>query len=1022
MKDFVKRANIVGHPYNASDSLFLEGVRPLLETRDQLIWSVDCNLRLVVMNQGFQAVVERATGKKPRRGMSYADVFREVEASFWNLHSRRGLKGERFSLDVPFVLGDDTVYFKVFFAPQKLEGVTTGVTMWAVDVTEIRKQSALTERIARDLGERVKELQLLHEVSRLLQTREKSTGEVLDVLVNRIPKAFLHADVAEARIVFGGECWVTPGFAEGRESLKKEFVTSDGTRGCVEVIYRELCPDQQIGPFLDEEVDLIGSVAEMVRSFLDRRNAELELVRTNEWFRAIFEASRDGIVVEHEEKIVFANTAAAKLYGYAGPEELIGNHVSLLQSEGDNGRLLEFGRLRREGKPAPVLYEFKGKCKDGTSIDLEASVSTSVIDGKMYIIALERDVRERKAAERALEDSEEQYRRFFEDDLSGNFISTPNGRLIACNPVFLRIFGFSSLEEALDTDLRTLYREEGEREEYLKRLTKEKRLEEVARRMRRKDGKEIETVSNIAGEFDENGKLLVIKGSILDVTAQKEARRRLEEQAAILDITRDAIMVRRFDNTITLWNKAAERLYGWSDVVGRKITELFPENSPVFQEALREVLEKEEWNGEYERAGKTGKTLILESRWTLIRGKDGEPDSILVVETDVTGQRAFQKQVVRAQRLESLGTLAGGIAHDLNNVLGPVLMGTEILKKHTQDASLLKLLESMHNSVQRGAEMVKQVLAFARGMEGKRLTVQVKHIVQEIVTFVSETFPKSIEIRRDIQKDVPPVLGDPTQIHQVILNLAVNARDAMPEGGTLTIRLEKTEVDEHYRTMNPGVSPGTYVVLSVKDTGVGIAPNVLEHIFEPFFTTKPQGQGTGLGLSTAMGIVRSHGGYIDVDSQQGMGSEFRVYLPASSGSEETGSKEDGHPEGGEGETILLVEDEVSILDASKMILEAGGYEVLTAKDGTEALAAYARHKDRIRLIVTDMSMPLMNGEATIRAVRYLNPDLPVIVSSGLPFDRDGLGSTVKAILQKPYTGKQLLAMVRTVLAEPKITT
>lgn len=743
-----------------------------------------------------------------------------------------------------------------------------------------------------------------------------------------------------------------------------------------------------------------------------------ERVRELRIFRAIFEASRDGIVVEHNETILYANRAYADLFGYESVDELVGQHVSIVQSESDNRRMLEFGRLRLEGGDAPTLYEFQGKRKNGDSIDLEASVSTFEVEGQQLIVALVRDIRDRKSAEQALEESEERYRKFFDNDLSGNFISTPRGRLVACNTAFARIFGFAGVDEALTADMKSLYQSGEERELYIRRLQAERKIEGLRRTMKRRDGTEVETISNVSGEFDESGRLLLIKGYILDVTAQKRAFQRLEEQAALLDVTRDATIVRKLDDTITLWNKAAERLYGWSrkEAIGRRVTDLLSEEElPLFRKAKEAVLEHGEWNGEYEQTSRDGRRLTLEARWTLIRDEHGDPHSILVVDTDVTEQRAFQKQAIRTQRLESLGTLAGGIAHDLNNVLGPILMGTEVLKKRVQDPGSIKLLESMEKSALRGGDMVKQVLAFARGLDGERVVVQTKHIIQEIATFVSETFPKSIVIRKDLQKNVPPVLGDATQIHQVLLNLAVNARDAMPNGGTLTFGLEAAEFDEYYCTMHPEVQPGTYATLIVRDSGMGIAPEVADRIFDPFFTTKEDGKGTGLGLSTVMGIVRSHGGFVTVESKPGQGAEFRVYLPATTELEKAAEQEALEAGKGRGETVLLVDDEPSIREATQTILEANGYAVLTAAEGTEALAVYSKYKDKIAVVITDLAMPVMDGLSTIRAIQYLNPGLPVIACSGLSASPEQFGPSVRTFLQKPFTATRLLTAVREAL-------
>lgn len=759
----------------------------------------------------------------------------------------------------------------------------------------------------------------------------------------------------------------------------------------------------------------------VVRDITEQREAEYQLKRSQEWFKTIFEASRDGIVVEEREIIVYANKAFAALYGYNSADDLIGSHVSVIQSEIDNERMLDFGRKRLKGETVPSTYEFKGKSKNGNLIDVEASVSTSSIGGSTFIVTILRDIRDRKSAEQALEESEERYRNFFQDDLSGNFISTPDGKIIACNPSFARIFGFSTPEEAMLTSAGMLYKGSNEREDYMALLKEKHSIENLERAMVRKDGTMIDVVANVGGGFDEAGRLVYIKGYILDITMQKLALKKLSEQAALLDITHDAILVRDLDGQILFWNKGAERMYGWNkeEVFGCSILDiLFRTEKSAFKAGEVEVLANGDWSGEFQQRTKAGKDLIIASSWTLVRDETGSPKSVLMVDTDITEKKSLESQFLRTQRLESLGTLAGGIAHDLNNVLGPILMGAEVMKRRTSDTASLRLLDSMETSARRGAEMVKQVLAFARGIEGELVHVHLKHLIDEIMVFTGETFPKSLSIKKNIEKDVPAVLGDATQLHQVLLNLCVNARDAMPDGGTITFGLSSVTFDEAYARMHPDAKSGRYVMLGVADSGIGIPPANLEKIFDPFFTTKEQGKGTGLGLSTVLGIVRGHGGFIDVQSELGKGTKFEVYLPAVACSVESQRAEElQSTPPGSGELILVVDDESSIRDISRVTLESNGYKVVTAGDGTEAVAAYMERKEEIKAMITDMSMPFMDGAATIRAISRLNPDLPIIACSGLfasNADVDRIES-VKGFLMKPFTGSKLLTMLHNAL-------
>lgn len=369
--------------------------------------------------------------------------------------------------------------------------------------------------------------------------------------------------------------------------------------------------------------------------------------------------------------------------------------------------------------------------------------------------------------------------------------------------------------------------------------------------------------------------------------------------------------------------------------------------------------------------------------------------------------------------MENIGSLAGGIAHDLNNVLAPIMMSTDLLKIRINDPEALKFIDTIRTSARRGAEMVSQVLTFARGMEGKRIKVEMRHLINEIIKILGDTFPKNIVIQGQAPKDLWVLEGDPTQLHQVLLNLCVNARDAMPNGGELKISAENTTIDRHYASMNLESKPGPYLKITVEDNGVGIAADLLEKIFDPFFTTKAIGEGTGLGLSTTFSIIQSHGGFIRVYSEVDQGTNFQIYVPALERSGDIANTDtvETLPKGS-GETILVIDDEISIRQITSQTLEAFGYKVLTASDGAEAVALYAPQKDQIHLVITDIMMPIMDGPATIRVLRKINPKVRIIATSGL--NRTRKDATYQEVhidhfLQKPYSASTLLSTIKEVL-------
>jgi PAS domain S-box-containing protein len=497
----------------------------------------------------------------------------------------------------------------------------------------------------------------------------------------------------------------------------------------------------------------------------------------------------------------------------------------------------------------------------------------------------------------------------------------------------------------------------------------------------------------------------------------------IEEHTTLLDNTRDAVVVYDLEGRILFWNKAAEQIYGWTrdEAIGSHLADHLYADPKKFQETSRITLEKGEWTGDLRQLSKDRRELIMETRWSLLREKDGSPKSVLGIKTDVTEKRQIEVQFVRAQRMASLGLLAGGIAHDLNNVLTPIMLSIDVLKKLARDhPEASEVIETIELSTRRGSDIVQQVLSFARGMEGQRITVQPRYLLQEIEHIIRDTFSKDIRLQVSIPHDTWTLLGDPTQLQQVMLNLCVNARDAMPNGGPLTITARNCIVDDHYAAMNPQAQPGLYIVLLVSDGGTGIPSEMLDKIFEPFFTTKPVGKGTGLGLSSVQAIVKSHDGFIDVYSELGRGTTFKVYFPAQpdAGDIAEFAREEVTLPRGRGETILVVDDEPGIVTITRQTLEAFGYRMITAQNGAEAVASYAQERDHIAVILTDLSMPVMDGRATIYALLKINPRAKIIAMSGMDESQTAIMAAnvgIKHFIPKPYTAATLLKTLRSVI-------
>lgn len=388
---------------------------------------------------------------------------------------------------------------------------------------------------------------------------------------------------------------------------------------------------------------------------------------------------------------------------------------------------------------------------------------------------------------------------------------------------------------------------------------------------------------------------------------------------------------------------------------------------------------------------------------------------------DLTERKKLEQQFLRAQRMESIGTLAGGVAHDLNNALGPIIMALDLLRMRFPDIASQELIDIIGSSARRGADMVRQVLSFARGMEGRREEVNIRHLLQDLEKMAVDTFLRHIEVGIVVPENLWTVTGDATQLHQVLVNLSVNARDSMPDGGLLTLSAANVILDKHGAGLGLNAKPGPYVFLQIQDQGAGMSEELMGKIFDPFFTTKDLGKGTGLGLSTSLAIVKSHGGLIRVSSEIGKGSIFKVYLPATTHRAEVNliAGETELPRG-HGEMILVVDDEASVRQITQQTLEAFGYCVLLAGDGEKALAVHARHRSEIRAVLTDMMMPVMDGASTIEALRRRDGRLPIIAASGLTSSTHvahaaSLGVT--HFLPKPYTAEALLTVLRNLLAK-----
>jgi PAS domain S-box-containing protein len=772
----------------------------------------------------------------------------------------------------------------------------------------------------------------------------------------------------------------------------------------------------RLGPAIEHALD-------QARYRRERNASEMALRESEERFRQVAENIQDVFWLTDPAKgrMAYVSPAYEKIWGRSCAE-IYASPKSWLEAihPDDRARILEAATTKQDAG----LYdeEYRIIRPDG-SLRWIRDRAYPVLNGAgevERIVGVARDVTARKQAEEALRQSERRFREMLENVALLAMTLDRQGIVTFCNDHLLKLTGWTR-EEVIGTDWFAKF-VPGQSEVKRAFFNTDDAVAIPAHYenpVRTKNGDLRDIVWNNTMLRDGAGHIVGTASIGEDVTERDRVEERVREQADMLDHAHEAIIVREIDTErVTFWNHGAERLYGWTaaEAIGRELGELICVEPEIQKDITQQLLETGEWHGERKHLSKAGKILTVSSHATLVCDAEGQPKSALVINIDVTEQKSLQEQFLRAQRLEGIGTLASGVAHDLNNVLSPILMSIPLLEDALAGTPSAALVSIIEQSAQRGTAIVRQVLTFARGVEGERMFVQVHHLLREMEKIASQTFPRSITIRNTALNDTWPVLGDATQLQQVLLNLCVNARDAMPAGGTLTLNAENLQIDASFAAMSPEAKPGPYLLITVSDEGEGIPPEVMQKIFDPFFTTKELGKGTGLGLSTVMGIVKSHGGFVSVESAPGHGAAFKVFLPADPAAAVLEPQPKEAAPRGNGELILVVDDEPSIRAVAETVLQGRGYRVLPAADGIEALTLFAQHSAEIAAVITDLAMPFIDGLTLIRALRRMKPDLRVIVSSGHGEKPRGADLPVEVFLSKPYGADTLLRALHTALA------
>ena len=766
----------------------------------------------------------------------------------------------------------------------------------------------------------------------------------------------------------------------------------------------------------------------ILRDVTEKKITDDRLRNSEEKFRSVVQNISDIITIVDENGVILYESPSIKnVLGYE-QDEILGRSVFEFFHPDDIARLQQAMEeaFTLEGRSKRIEYRFLAK--NGTYVVLESSgVTQSDNPAIAAIVVTSRDMTERKNAEDALRQSEEKFRAIMENSNIGFTLFDQNTNVLYMSPTNQQIFGYSMTDLMELKPMELLHPED--REVTTVRMKCLLEGEEVAPaefRWLMKDGKWKWIESN-AFNYLENKNIGAILVTYQDVNQRHESNMQIRNQAALLDIVPDAIIMQELNGTILSWNKGAERIYGWTaeEAIGRLVCDMLcGGNTRERSEPLDQLLQNGNWSGDLNLRTKDGTTILVLSRWELV-SNSGNQYTILMIDTDVTEKRTLEKQLYRAQRLESIGTLASGIAHDLNNILTPVVLGMELVKIRSRDEAVGKRVDSLIANVQRGSGLIRQVLTFARGTEEQYEPINVKYSISEVVKLARETFPREIQVMINLPTEDLIVKGNATQLHQILLNLCINARDAMSDReGELWVEACYCDATDSIKKRFIDMKPGRYVSITVRDNGMGMPQEVQEKIFEPFFTTKEVGKGTGIGLTTVFSIVRNHNGFIDFVSQENVGTTFMIYLPADEINDDAvgqlptdipSCKADKHT------TILFVDDEELLRMTAEDVLKEHGYQVVTAIDGENAVQLYSQYKNEITVVVTDIMMPNMNGMELIKVLHSMNPAIEIIATGGLMYG--DAPSRIKEIgaaevLMKPYSAVQLIECIEKVVARP----
>ena len=832
---------------------------------------------------------------------------------------------------------------------------------------------------------------------------------------------------------------------EGRwlETRLQPIRDSQGTVGRVAVLSRDITDRIEALEELQRHRDHLEEM--VIERTAELTMANEALVLQKAWAESLVRNSSFGIVkVGMDGRIVGCNESFERLFGFK-EQELVGRPIyETLTCDRCRSEAEQLGRETMAGVASQRITERHRK--DGTRVEVEVFGVPVTVEGRVIgAYGIYRELSELRAAERALRESEELFRIFAEDAPFGMSIMNEDMTFEYINPKFTHILGYT-LKDIPDKEtwFERVYPEPGDRERARAIWTSDSlenfRVGEVKPRtfrIRCKNGR-YKTI-HFRAVMTRDRRQMMTYEDITDRARAEEALRESEERyrrlyeestrneqlyRSLLQSSADAVIVYDMEGAVQYASPAFTELFGWSleEIQGKRVPFVPESEREKTQALIQELIEHGTPCTGFEtiRTNKQGRAIQVSISASRYNDHEGKAAGMLVMLRDISEQKKLEAQLSQANKMEAIGTLAGGIAHDFNNILQAISGYAQLLlMQKTSDHPDTRKLEAIERSARRASELTERLLIFGRKVESRLRPVDLNHELEQVCHLLKRTIPKMIQIQLDLAGDLSLINGDPVQLEQVAMNIAVNARDAMPEGGSLLFRTRNASLGRDESRLHPGLHPGAYVLLEISDTGHGMNTDILEHIYEPFFTTKGMGEGTGLGLAMVYGIVKNHGGAIACNSREGGGTVFTVYFPVLRPEEVSRAEkaEEASPTGGK-ERILLVDDEESILDIGCDILTRYGYEPVPARSGEEALEIYRGDLDRIALVILDLNMPGMGGRKCLQSLRDLSPGVKVVVASGHTSSdqsREALNLGASRFVPKPYRLKDLLKTVREVI-------